>query len=82
MGAELRVEGEEVVRLAEELAALRKMSLSDAVTDALRQEIARQREVDAKTEGMLALGREIRAHIDGPVSSNHDWLYDEHGLPA
>ncbi len=82
MGAELRIESEEVVRLAEELAALRHMSVPDAVADALRKQVDRERDVRERVDRMLALGREIRAHMTEPVSSDHSWLYDENGLPA
>jgi hypothetical protein len=30
---------------------------------------------------MLAIGREIRAHMREPVSSDTNWMYDENGLP-
>ena len=35
----------------------------------------------ASAERMLAMGREIRAHLREPVSSDLRDLYDEHGLP-
>ena len=83
MGAELRIEGEEVVRLAEELAALRKMSVPDAVTDALRNQIEHEREVQGRKERILAAAAAFRETLDYPYpSSDHSWLYDENGLPA
>jgi hypothetical protein len=38
--------------------------------------------VQAEVERMLAMGREIRAHMAEPVSSDLRDLYDENGLPA
>ena len=84
MGAELRIESDEIVRLAEELAALRKISVPDAVTDALRKQVEREREVQERTERMLAIGREIRAHLHTHLlqSDIRDMLYGPDGLPA
>jgi hypothetical protein len=82
MGAELRIVNEELVRHAEELAALRGMSVPDAVARAVRMELEHERAVRAKVEQIEALGRELRAHMTEPVSSDHSWLYDEDGLPA
>ena len=83
MGAELRIESDEVVRLAEELAALRKMSVADAVAEALREQVERQHEVDAYVERVEAAAAAFRATLT-PLfpSSDHSWLYDENGLPA
>jgi hypothetical protein len=35
----------------------------------------------AEVDRMLAMGREIRAHMAEPVSSDLSDLYDENGLP-
>ena len=83
MGAELRIEGEEVVRLAEELAALRKISVPDAVTVALRKQLEREREVQARVERIRAAAASFRETLEAPYPfSDHSWLYDENGLPA
>ncbi len=52
MGAELRIDDGDVVRAAEELAALLKMSVPDAVAEALRVRL--EREVRAKVERIMA----------------------------
>jgi len=36
---------------------------------------------EAEVQRMLAMGREIRAHMRGPVSSDTSDMYDENGLP-
>lgn len=83
MGAELRIESEEVVRLAEELAALRKMSVPDAVAEALRKQVEREREAQERKEQILAAAAAVRESLIGPLpGSDHSWLYDENGLPA
>lgn len=83
MGAELRIESEEVVRLAEELAALRKMSVPDAVEEALRARLQREREVLERVAKIDAAGAAVRETLTHPLpSSDHSWLYDENGLPA
>jgi len=81
MGAELRIENEELVKQAEELAALRRMSVPDAVAAAVRSELEHERAVRATVEKIEALGREIRAHMTEPVSSDHSWLYDKDDFP-
>jgi len=42
----------------------------------------RERDIEAKVARMLAAGREIRAHMREPITSDHSCLYDEEtGLP-
>jgi hypothetical protein len=43
--------------------------------------IMTEREIDDKVVRMLALGREISAHLREPISSDHSCLYDENGFP-
>ena len=38
-------------------------------------------DIEAEVKRMLAMGREIRAHIKGDITSSTDCLYDEDGLP-
>ena len=38
-------------------------------------------DIEAQVQRMLAMGREIRAHIKGDITSSTDCLYDEDGLP-
>ena len=40
-----------------------------------------EREIDDRVVRMLALGREIRAHLRKSISSDHSCLYDENGFP-
>lgn len=83
MGAVLRIEDDDVVRMAEELAALHHVSLRDAVADALRRHIAWERDVAKRQARIEEIARNVRAHLTEPLpSSDHAWLYDENGLPA
>ena len=84
MGTQLNVKSEDAYRLASELAELTGENLTAAVTAALRERLDRERksrDIDAKVDRMMAMAREIRAHMREPVSSDHSWLYDENGLP-
>lgn len=83
MDAQLIVD-DETYRAAERLAALTGQSLPAAVAKALRAELEREemeRRAEAEAERMRAAGRDIRAHLREPISSDHSWLYDEDGLP-
>ncbi|MEJ0016371.1 MAG: type II toxin-antitoxin system VapB family antitoxin [Acetobacteraceae bacterium] len=84
MGAQLNIKSEDAYRLASRLAELTGESLTAVVTRALQAELDRQeraRDVQARVEHVMAIAREIRAHMREPVSSDTSWLYDEDGLP-
>ena len=84
MGAQLNIKSEDAYRLAARLSELTGESLTAVVTKALKAELERQerqRDIAAKVERMLEMGREIRAHMREPVSSDTSWMYDENGLP-
>lgn len=78
----LTISDADTLRLAGEYAELRGMGIADAVKAALEAQVRREREVQDRAAKILALGREIRAYMTEPVSSDHSWLYDENGLPA
>ena len=84
MGTQLNIKSEDAYRLASRLSELTGESLTAVVTRALRAALEREeriRDTDQQVERMLAMGREIRAHLREPVSSDLRDLYDEHGLP-
>lgn len=82
MDTELKIASDEACRYASELSQLTGQDVATAVTDALKNALERERDIDAEVERMLAFGREIRAHMVAPVTSNLDDLYDETtGLP-
>ena len=65
---------------------MRGTSLTQAVTDALRNELEREKLLRSRiglSDDLLAIGRQCAAHIHEPVTAENatDFLYDEHGLP-
>ena len=84
MGVQLNIKSEEAYRLASRLAELTGESLTLVVTKALEGElerVERQRDRCARLDHVMAIAKEIRAHMREPVSSDTSWLYDENGLP-
>jgi antitoxin VapB len=84
MGMQLNIKSEEAYGLASHLSELTGESLTTVVITALKAKLERQqraRDGEEKVEHMLALGREIRAHLPVPITSDHSCLYDEDGFP-
>jgi hypothetical protein len=78
---DLRLEGE-AAAAARQLAELRGISLPDAVGEALRHYMEWERTRPERVADILRIAAEVRATLRHPLpTSNHDWLYDEHGLP-
>ena len=82
----LKIENEETVQLAHELASLTGETVTEAITFALRERLereGRERSVETRIEEMRAVSqRTARMLRDGPSAVNHgDLLYDERGLP-
>lgn len=81
MDARLTIESDEACRLADDLARLTGEDVATAVLKALRDKLRREREIQEKMVRLRALAADLRAHLHGPVSSDHSWLYDERGFP-
>ena len=82
MGAQLNIKSEDAYRMASRLSEMTGDSLTAVVTKALQAELdRRERDKAAEVERMLAMGREIRAHMREPVSSELRDLYDDDGMP-
>lgn len=82
----LNIKSAEAHRLAQELAQLGGVSLTQAVTEALREKLDREkyrRRGKPLSAELLEIGKRCAAHIKKPVkSSDHAaMLYDENGLP-
>lgn len=82
----LNIKNEETCRLAGDLARLTGETMTDAITLALRERLAREerrRDLDARVEELLGIGRRCAASLQrGPSAIDHgDLLYDAHGLP-
>ena len=84
MGTQLNIKSEDAYRLASRLSELTGESLTSVVTKALRAELERQerqRDIHVRVDHVMAIAKEIRAHMREPVSSDTSWMYDENGLP-
>jgi antitoxin VapB len=81
----MNIKNEEAYRLAKELAGLTGESLTGAVTQALRERLARVRGARGAdvAANLLAIGRDCASHLKEPLRSidHGDMLYDEQGLP-
>ena len=74
--------GDELAKLASELAALTHETVEAAVIQAVRERLERERKVHDDIAAMRALAKELRGHIQPGTTSDTSWLYDENGLPA
>jgi antitoxin VapB len=84
MGAQLDIKSEDAYRLASRLAEMTGESLTSVVTRALQAELEReerQRDLKTRVDRIMAIAKEIRAHMREPVTSDTSWMYDENGLP-
>ncbi|MCC6719897.1 MAG: type II toxin-antitoxin system VapB family antitoxin [Acetobacteraceae bacterium] len=90
MGTQLNIKSDDAYALASRLAELTGESLTTAVTVALRERLEREETARGRTEAarqaliadVLALGRELRRHVQpGTSSADHADLYGEDGLP-
>ena len=82
----LNIKNEEACQLAGELARLTGETMTGAITVALRERLDREkrrRDVDARTQELLAIGKRCAKLVgEGASSLEHgDLLYDERGLP-
>ena len=81
----LNIKNEETHRLARELSQLTGESMTDAVTEAVRERLDRLRHERSigLADRLLAIGRDCAARLKEPYrSADHgDLLYDERGLP-
>lgn len=81
----LNIKSDETHRLARELAKLSGESMTEAVTEAVRERLARLRRErgGGLADRLLKIGRDCAARLKEPYrSADHaDLLYDERGLP-
>jgi antitoxin VapB len=83
----LNIKNPEAHRLARELSDLTGESLTEAVTLALRERLARMRstedQVNARKEALMAIGRDVASRLSPEVRAidHGEILYDELGLP-
>jgi antitoxin VapB len=80
----LNIKNPEAHRLAQELAALTGESMATAVTESVRERLARVRhEREPLAARLLAIGKDCAAHLKEPARSidHGDLLFGPDGLP-
>jgi antitoxin VapB len=80
----LNIKNPEAHRLAQELAALTGESMAAAVTESVRERLARVRQQrEPLAARLLAIGKDCAAHLKEPARSidHADLLYGADGLP-
>ena len=81
----LNIKSEETHRLVRELASLTGESMTAAVTEAVRERLARLRrdETTSLADRLLAIGKDCATRLKEPFRTvdQGDLLYDERGLP-
>jgi antitoxin VapB len=80
----LNIKNPEAHRLAQELAALTGESMAAAVTESVRERLARIRQQrEPLAARLLAIGKDCAAHLKEPARSidHADLLYGADGLP-
>ena len=79
----LNIKNPEAHELAARLAQLTGESLTLAVTQSLRERLARLQSPAQRAQALLAIGRDCARRLTEPVRSidHGEMLYDERGLP-
>ena len=80
----LNIKDPEAHKLAQALARETGETMTDAVTEALRERlerIRRRRKPEVTAAELLAIGRRCASTLKGPVVDHATLLYDERGLP-
>lgn len=89
MARQLNIRSDEAYKIAHRLAKKRGQSVTEIVTDALRSQdatAARVREVPRKQaeetfRRLMELSERSAKAAQPGATSDHSYLYDEHGLP-
>ena len=79
----LNIKNEEAHRLASRLARMTGESLTDAVTQALRERLERVEAPNDLARQLLEIGRDCAGRLGEPTRTiaHGDLLYNERGLP-
>ena len=89
MGRQLNIRSDEAYKIAHRLAKKRRQTVTEVVTAALRREqddLKQQPEVSPQEAAetiriMTELSERAAKAAEPGSSSDHSYLYDEHGLP-
>ena len=81
----LIINNKEACKLANELAELTDLSITDVVLNALRNErrIIVQEKRATNADELMTIGARCASHLSGSSTAmeHSDMLYDEHGIP-
>ena len=79
----LNIKDPEAHRLAQAISRATGESLTRAVTEALRERLAKieRRKSKASVKELLAIADRAAIHVKRPYISHDELLYDERGLP-
>ena len=79
----LNVKDPEAHRLAQAVAKATGETITQAVTEALRERYERlqRRRRKASVDELLAIAKRASAHVKRPYLNHAEFLYDERGLP-
>ena len=79
----LNIKDPEAHRLARQIARATGETMTRAVTEALRERVARleKRSAQASVEELLAIADRAASYVKRPYVDHAELLYDEHGLP-
>ena len=79
----LNIKDPEAHRLAAAISEITGVSMTSAVTEALRDNYERLQNDRSKAtvEELLQIAKRASAHRKGPYIDHAELLYDEHGLP-
>jgi antitoxin VapB len=81
----LNIKNEETHKLVRQLAGLTGESMTEAITESVRQrlKLVREQRKDGLSQRLLAIGQDCSKHLKKSFASiDHDkLLYDERGLP-
>lgn len=79
----LNIKDPEAHRLAQAIAQATGETMTRAVTEALRDRLARieRRRARASVAELLAIADRAAAHVKHPYAAHGDLLYDDRGLP-
>lgn len=79
----LNIKDPEAHQLAKAISRVTGESMTQVVTEALRERYARieQRKGKASVEELLAIAERASAHLKRPYLDHSELLYDENGLP-
>lgn len=79
----LNIKDPEAHRLAQAIAKVTGDSMTQVVTEALRERFERLKQAEGKAsvEELVAIARRAAAHVKGPYADHGEYLYDDRGLP-